>query len=722
MSSPGETRPRPVRAKSTDIARWGAACAPCAAAKAKCSRSSTTPSAKCDRCERLLKHCTDQVHQPRRKRQSKPRTVNSDRHFSGLLKALGETTDRSSSPSDFASDLSCASSAMDPIYPQDRATQYRRASETSQAPSETRSVHIPETYLSYAPPTCICQPQVSIVPASMDSDDTLLNIFRQELTLLYPFVVVPGYVTAHHLRQTRPFTMSAIRVVAGIKDLNSMRLQLYQTMSHIADHMLLRAERSLDLLMGIVVLLGWYHHHCVRHNQLNNLICQLNNLICLAQSLVGDLGLNRNPYVAGYSVPERTNEERRLLLAVWYLTSSTGIHSLQIDTMRYTPYMEHCARDLLRANEYPSDEVLVHCTLLQRLTEKIWRLTSPDYGIVNGVTGEQGDQGQRHTDSLETQLEKVVKDVPLYLRSNSVIISHINAATLRLHEAPLIDAANLAHMTGGLTVVNSDGSTVMKDRFRRSTQILKDWWDRWLAMPTSQCTRYPTPMFFHLIHGVSILHHWVSAAMAHDLDDLEDAGPSMRSPPSASIDPGLAGSFVDNADTIRERIDALGLGSSMIDFLHKFSNKCREVSQSLAGAAGVETGAWDNNVWQLADRKARSCRTLLMKLAESVEHASSSAPNSVDDSDELPGQGYASEPYGSGVDSTSYAGSVHSSSGSAYPLQPAAVHENWSWSSSWPVPLESPDSSTWYNVGEGPLGMDWHTSSEHPETYRSMGP
>ncbi|KAB5550872.1 hypothetical protein GE09DRAFT_1123986 [Coniochaeta sp. 2T2.1] len=715
MSLPEEIRPRPVRAKSTDIARWGAACAPCAAAKAKCSRSSTTPSTKCDRCERLLKHCTDQVHRPRRKRQSKPRTVNADRHFSGLLKALGETTDRSSSPSDFASDLSCASSALAPIYPQERAIQHRRASETSQTTSETRSIHIPETYLSYAPPTCICQPQGSIAPASINSDDALLNIFRHELTPLYPFVIVPGYVTAHHLRQTRPFTMSAIRVVAGIKDVNFMRGQLYQAMCHIAEHMLLRAERSLDLLMGIVVLLGWYHHHCVRHNQLNN-------LICLAQSLVGDLGLNRNPYVAGYSVLERTNEERRLLLAVWYLTSSTGIHSLQIDTMRYTPYMEHCARDLLRVNEYPSDEVLVHCTLLQRLTEKIWRLTLPDYGIVNGVAGQQGDQGQRHTTSLETQLERVIKDVPLDLRSNPVIVSHINAATLRLHEVPLIDAAKLAHMPEGLAVVNPDGSNAIQDRFRRSTQILKDWWDCWLAIPTSQCTRYPTPIFFHLIHGISILHHWVSAAVSHVLDDSEDDGPLTRSPLSASIEPAVSGLFVDNVDTMRERLDALGMGSSMIDFLHIFSNKCREVSQSLAGAAGVEPGAWDNNVWQLADRKARSCRALLMKLAESFEHGSTSAPNSVNDSDELPGQGHTSEPYGSGLDSTSYAGSVHSSSGSAYPLQPAAVHENWSWSSSWPVSLESPDPSTWYNGGEALLGMDWHNGSEHAETYRNTGP
>jgi hypothetical protein len=140
--------------------------------------------------------------------------------------------------------------------------------------------------------------------------------FRTELTLLYPFVVVPGYITASELEQTRPFTMSAIKLVAGYKDLNYKRGQLYQAMAYIADHMLLRAERSIDLLTGIVVILGWYHYHCVRHSQHNN-------LLGLGQSLIADLGLNRNPHHAtGPGNRERPNEERRLLLAVWYLSSS----------------------------------------------------------------------------------------------------------------------------------------------------------------------------------------------------------------------------------------------------------------------------------------------------------------------------------------------------------------------------------------------------------------
>lgn len=88
--------------------------------------------------------------------------------------------------------------------------------------------------------------------------------------------------------------------------------------------MLIRSERSLDLLLGIVVIIAWYKYHCFMH-------AQLNNLIALASTLVGELGLHRSPsvlertslmVVTPFQPAARTNEERRALLGVWYLSSS----------------------------------------------------------------------------------------------------------------------------------------------------------------------------------------------------------------------------------------------------------------------------------------------------------------------------------------------------------------------------------------------------------------
>ena len=64
-----------ANSRSTN-AKWGNACAQCAVAKAKCSRQSDAPpGTKCQRCERLGKDCTNQVHRPRKKRAVRPSSV-----------------------------------------------------------------------------------------------------------------------------------------------------------------------------------------------------------------------------------------------------------------------------------------------------------------------------------------------------------------------------------------------------------------------------------------------------------------------------------------------------------------------------------------------------------------------------------------------------------------------------------------------------------------------
>lgn len=99
---------------------------------------------------------------------------------------------------------------------------------------------------------------------------------------------------------------------------------MYNLKQHLADYMLIRSERSMDLLLGLVVILGWYQYHCFAH-------AQLHNLISLAISLVGEMGLNRHPIIhegtrvmaAQPPVPNsRSNEERRVFMGVWFLASS----------------------------------------------------------------------------------------------------------------------------------------------------------------------------------------------------------------------------------------------------------------------------------------------------------------------------------------------------------------------------------------------------------------
>jgi hypothetical protein len=139
-----------------------------------------------------------------------------------------------------------------------------------------------------------------------------------------PFVIIPAGTTPRQLQATRPFLMKVIRMVASVRHLRLVRGQSRAVMEHISNAILMRSERSLDLLQGILVFLGTYHYHCMAH-------AQFNNLIRLAISLVEEIGLDicpksqqrsrQLPFVRAEGPVSRTNEEKRALLGVWYMSS-----------------------------------------------------------------------------------------------------------------------------------------------------------------------------------------------------------------------------------------------------------------------------------------------------------------------------------------------------------------------------------------------------------------
>lgn len=176
-------------------------------------------------------------------------------------------------------------------------------------------------------PTCTCPADLAEDEGSepKESDDTLLSIYRTRLTPQFPFVVIPDGVTAAELQSSRPFLARAIRMVASLRDRRSMWSQSKVLLRHISESVFLGPHRSLDLLQGIIVFLGFYHYFCFAHGHFNN-------LAHLASSMVADMRLDRprtrpqlrkkGPQGIEPDEPkDMTNDERRAILAVWYLNS-----------------------------------------------------------------------------------------------------------------------------------------------------------------------------------------------------------------------------------------------------------------------------------------------------------------------------------------------------------------------------------------------------------------
>lgn len=74
----------------------------------------------------------------------------------------------------------------------------------------------------------------------------------------FPFVIVAPDVTVATLRETKPFLFKAIVVVASVQDLGRQRALGYALMGELTNKLLIRGERSVDLLQGVLVWLTWY--------------------------------------------------------------------------------------------------------------------------------------------------------------------------------------------------------------------------------------------------------------------------------------------------------------------------------------------------------------------------------------------------------------------------------------------------------------------------------
>ncbi|KAH0437127.1 hypothetical protein CcaCcLH18_03995 [Colletotrichum camelliae] len=560
-SSPEQsTASTPDRPRVPSVARWGAACAPCATAKAKCLRSNSKPGSKCDSKTKQLEERLN-------------RLVTSLR-VSGNVSGL-------------------------PKHPEGEA------------------------------------------PGPPDTDENLLAIYRDEMAPHFPFVIIPAGVTASTLNATRPFLMASIRMVASIRSPRSMRGQMYRLLSYIADHMVLRSERSMDLLLGLVVILGWFHHHYIAHAQFDMLVSQ-------AACLVGELGLKRGPSLTERTrlivmrpceLKQRTNEERRLLLAAWYLCSSVSLDVQQIDPMRFSAYMEQCLRELEETMEYESDIHVIYIVRVQRLAERISQIRANEDW--DGGLGLPKAPISAYASSFQAELDKLVDNMP-----PNFLKVQMATARLRLYEPPKIDAELLASLSNSLKSLTSGHNSAL-DIFYQANAALKAWFDAWLAIPISAFYPCPLPMALQLIYAVVMMSRWAWLAASNSepsklapVDDPSSDNPNVAlaameaainpntpvsistpstSSKSPSRDPSAPGR---NLPQVLAELRALlsrqpALMIDVADILNKVATQLEEVDATMA-AVSADSGPWRGNIYTLGATKVRIAQIRQRRWSEMV--------------------------------------------------------------------------------------------------------
>ena len=81
-----------------------------------------------------------------------------------------------------------------------------------------------------------------------------------------PFVVIPDGTDAWELAHLKPFLMKVVATVAFFHDLPKQQVMVKDLMRQISEKMILRNDKSLELLQGILILIAW----CVNYHSVNN--------------------------------------------------------------------------------------------------------------------------------------------------------------------------------------------------------------------------------------------------------------------------------------------------------------------------------------------------------------------------------------------------------------------------------------------------------------------
>ncbi|PMD37794.1 hypothetical protein L207DRAFT_532050 [Hyaloscypha variabilis F] len=275
-----------------------------------------------------------------------------------------------------------------------------------------------------------------------DEAELLFDMFRRYMAPQFPFVVIPFDMTAVALRQKKPFLHLVIMMVSFQGEASRQLALGIKVKEYISNAIIMRSEKSLDLLQGLLVAVAWYHFQIKLGNQLTN-------IVYLMLALVTDMSLNISsrkhsvsPHLYLEAVTkmrplqtDHTLEERRAFLGCFYITAIVSMCSKDIDPLRYTDYTKECCRVIAEAGEYPTDQYLVSLVQMHNMTDRINRMLSCDESEPLGaiLSAPLGMCIQL----LEKELEAIKTTILPETPENTSLLIHHHTLSIWLHEVAL---------------------------------------------------------------------------------------------------------------------------------------------------------------------------------------------------------------------------------------------------------------------------------------------
>ncbi|OTB01589.1 hypothetical protein M426DRAFT_323349, partial [Hypoxylon sp. CI-4A] len=378
-------------------APYGQACVGCSRAKCKCFYR--IGGASCERCHRLGKPCESAPAVRKRKARRTPpppppAAAAAARPAPAAAPALGTRIEEKLDDlvTLLRSQRSEKQTQVDQNTPQSMPPEEATAGIYSAASTPATTRENPDIVLDTdAGVMHILRPDSPPMSSSVISDDVSvhqvpegvgeeqLDVFRDIFIPMFPAVHLPVTTSAAQLRSEKPFLWLVIMALTSrdVAQQFAMGETIWQVISR---RIVSQNYADLDLLLGVVCFAAWSHYF-KKDKPFMSMLSQL------AVSLAFELDLHRDVPPAASIVSRRrsllparqriakqhprTTEERRTMLAVFHLTSSTWSSYRKTEPLRWTPYLSECLHILSEQGETHLDILLVTQIRCQRITNQL---------------------------------------------------------------------------------------------------------------------------------------------------------------------------------------------------------------------------------------------------------------------------------------------------------------------------------------------------------------
>ncbi|KAJ5497661.1 hypothetical protein N7453_006712 [Penicillium expansum] len=274
-----------------------------------------------------------------------------------------------------------------------------------------------------------------------DDAVSLLESFRETLMPCFPYILIAPEVTLAQLRAEKPLLLLAILKVSSYKNAAAQQILEETFQTAVADQMIFAHNPSMDVLLGLLVVLAWLQHQS-QHERFSS-------YLHLAWSIVGDLRLDRLSETQSFysrmamskvssdenSSRHSVNERRRALIGCYVLSSCRSTILQKDRMMTRLSYVEKHALELLSNAETASDRCLIQLVKLQQIFERI------DDAVV--TTANPVREVDMH--AFQTEINEYRTTLLAKFSENSLLQFHLHTLQLFLCQACLFDKHETAN-------------------------------------------------------------------------------------------------------------------------------------------------------------------------------------------------------------------------------------------------------------------------------------